>query len=344
MEFLRRFFEDQLELRLNNEGNAVIGNTVFSPIVILRSDYAAYEEEFSTWLDDWLPVQNDNLEQILGVHTNRKRFTDLCSALKNGHLIPLVGSGMSVPSGFPEWSNFLRAVRLHSSMNEKDLEDLLAKWAFEEAADQLAMSMPGRLFDERIEHDLRVDNSTQISGAVLFLPEIFDTLVLTTNLDDLLETMYQQGGRRFSHILAGRAIGEYRKVKASSERVLLKFHGDCRSRDGRVLGKREYDAAYADSLPLRDELTTIFRTQSILCIGCSLYPDRTVGLLADVAKIDPGMPRHYTFLKYPNDSGVLRQREHFLTDRDIFPIWYPGDHDESIQALFIGMMQHLGRM
>ncbi len=345
MDFLHRVFEDELELQPDGSGNVVIGDTVFTPVAILLADPEAYEEEFSKWMSDrWLPEQDERLERILGIHANRKRFADLCATLKNGQLIPLVGSGMSIPTGLPPWTGFLRTIRPHSSLPEKDLEELLARWEYEDAAERLAAAMPGRLFDERIEHDLRIDAPGSICGAVCFLPELFDKLVLTTNLDDLLERMYELRKRKFSHVLVGQGIGGYRKAKATSERVLLKFHGDCRSRDGRVLGKTEYEKAYCSGSPIREELTTIYRNHSILCLGCSLGPDRTVGLLAEVANIDPGMPKHYTFLQYPKDADVLREREHFLTERDVFPIWYPDDHDESIQALFFGMMQHLGRL
>lgn len=345
MDFLRSIFEEQLELQRDDNGNAVIGETTFSPVAILRADADAYEDEFSKWMSErWLPEQNEVLERTLEIHANKKRFKDLCATLENGELIPLVGSGMSVPSGLPPWSEFLRSIRHHSSMPEEKLEELLSQWAFEEAAEQVAATMPTRLFDERIEHDLRIEDTGDICGPVMFLPEIFDKLVLTTNLDDLLERMYERRRKRFSHILAGQKIGEYRKVKATSERVLLKFHGDCRARDGRVLGKTEYDEAYANGSPVREELTTIYRTHSLLCLGCSLNPDRTVGLLAEVAEMDPGMPRHYAFLQQPGDSDDLRQQEHFLTERDVFPIWYRGDHDESIQSLFVGMLRHLGRL
>lgn len=345
MKILKNFFEEQLELRIDKDGNAVIGDTVFSPVAILKADGAAYEDQFSKWISErWLPEQNEILEQILSTHANRKRFTDLCATLKNGQLIPLVGSGMSVSSGLKPWSGFLRTIRLHSSMPEALLEELLSRWAFEEAAEQLAAAMPARLFDERIEHDLRVDDPEEICGAVLFLPELFDKLILTTNLDDLLEQMYRVRGRPFSHVLAGDEIGEYRKVKAMSERILLKFHGDCRKREGRVLGSAEYDKAYGAGSPLRDELSTIYTIHSLLYIGCSLNPDRTVSLLAEVAKHDAGMPKHYAFLQHPRGGKLLIGREHFLAERDIFPIWYPGDHDESIQALFVGMLQHLDKI
>jgi len=344
MDFLRGIFEKQIELHKDDDGNAVIGNTVFSPVEILRADEIAYKDEFSNWLSErGLPEQNEILEQTLNVRANQKRFDDLCMTLKNGQLVPFIGSGMSIPTGFKSWPDFLRGVRCYSSVNEIELEKLLSQWAYEEAAEQLAATMPDRLFDERTEHELRVDDPEDICGAVIFLPEIFDKLVLTTNLDDLLERMYELRGKRFSHILAGQSISEYRKVKATSERVLLKLHGDCRTRDGRVLGKTEYDIAYANDSLVRRELTTIYRTQSLLFLGCSLNPDRTIELLAMVAKMDPGMPRHYAFLQHPNDNKCLLQREHFLIERDIFPIWYPGNHDEFIQALFVGMLQHLGR-
>lgn len=345
MDFLRAVFEDELELQIDDNGNIVIGDAIFTPVDILRTDSAAYDEEFAKWMSDrWLPEQNERIERILCVHANRKRFADLCTILKNSQLIPLVGSGMSIPTGLSAWPEFLRVIRKHSTMPESDLEVLLANCNYEEAAECLSTAMPDRLFDERIEHDLRIDDPEVICGAVKFLPELFDKLVLTTNLDDLLEKLYDTRKLRFSHVLAGNSISDYRKVKGTSERLLLKFHGDCRSRNGRVLGKTEYDKAYCTESPIRDELTAIYRNHSVLCLGCSLGPDRTVGLLADTADIDPNMPKHYAFLQLPNDANVLQEREHFLTKRDIFPIWYPDDHDESYQALFVGMLQHMGRL
>lgn len=353
MDFLRPIFDSEItfardkdgHVHLDDDGNVRIGETPFSPVDVLKSDFTAYEEVFETWINNqWLPKQKASLEEIMKVHANRKRFIDLCVTFKNGELVPLVGSGMSVPTGLSSWSGFLRIIQQHSSMSQTDLEGLLLRREYEEAAERLAAAMPGRLFDERIEHDLRIDDPDAICGSVIFLPELFNKLVLTTNLDDLLERMYEKRNLRFSHVFAGREIGEYRRAKANSERVLLKFHGDCRSRTGRILGKAEYDKAYCHGSPIREELTTIYRTHSILCLGCSLGPDRTVALLAEVAKIDDGMPKHYAFLQYPKDPDVLRAREHFLTERDVFPIWYPDDHDESIQALFVGMMQYIGRL
>jgi hypothetical protein len=159
MDFLRAIFEDQLEIRRDKKGNAIIGDTVFTPVAILKADSAAYEYEYSNWHDEiWQPEQNELLEQILNIRGNKKRFDDLCVALKNGHVIPLVGSGMSVPSGLQTWSEFLRSIRWHSKMNVEDLEKLLANSEFEEAVEQVEQTMSPRLFDEQIEHSLRIDD------------------------------------------------------------------------------------------------------------------------------------------------------------------------------------------
>jgi len=274
---------------------------------------------------------------------NEQRFHDLCNALENEQVIPFIGSGMSVPSGLPSWPEFLRLLRCHSRMTEDDLETLLKDSFFEEAVEQIEQSMPARLFNERIEHDLQVDISKSINGAIRFLPELFDKLILTTNLDELLERLYLERNKCFQHVLAGDGIGDYRMLKATSRHVLLKLHGNSKKSEGRILSKAENDRAYLSRSVVRDELELIYKTNSLLCLGCSLGPDRIMSVLAEVAKIDKRMPRHYAFLHMPDDGSLLI-REHFLAESGIFPIWYKGDHDECIQSLFVGMLQHLGKL
>lgn len=298
----------------NNEDNCV-----------LNSDYCYIDPEV-------------RLSRILEISSNRNRFKDVCVAFKNGRLIPLVGSGMSAASGLKTWSDFLRSICHQSTMNKADLENLLSRSCFEEAVEYLSKTMPDKLFDEQIEHELRIDNPNNIKGPISFLPKLFEKDIMTTNLDDLLEVLYATNNCRFDNVLSGTEVGDYRRVKGMAGRVLLKFHGDCRRRNGRVLSKSEYEQAYGDESPVKEELSLIYLTNSLLCLGCSLGPDRTVTLIEEVVKSKRTIPRHYAFLQLPERENVLREREHFLTERGIFPIWYPNDnHDENIMALFLGM-------
>lgn len=249
---------------------------------------------------------------------------------------------MSAPSGLPTWSELLRGISTFTKINPKKLEALLHASAFEEAADMIARGTNPNLLNERIEHDLRIDDPDTIDGAIRLLPAIFPDLVITTNLDDLLERHYGRCGNGFEHVLAGRELARYRQLKTPKRRFLLKLHGDCRRADTRVLLKPEYDAAYAPGSVTREELALLYRTNNLLFMGCSLGADRTVGLVADVAQNDKHMPKHYAFLSLPNSDEERVDRENFLTARGIYPIWYDGTHDESIRALLAGLVSVAG--
>lgn len=346
MDFLYRLFDSQLEIELDADGNAAIAEAIFSAAEILQSDRTAYNDAYNAWLnEEYIPGQLMKLEAILSLHGNRERFSDLCRSIENCQVVPLVGSGMSVPSGLPTWSEFLRKIRPYSmTVSAADLDQLLANGKFEEAADCLASTITPRLFSERIDHGLRVQSVDKITGAVRFLPDIFKSVVLTTNLDNVLEKLYELNGQAFAHVLYGADIGKYRTVKGTKGSCLLKLHGDHHEVQGRVLRTAEYDAAYASGGIVCQELTLLYQTNSLLCLGASLYSDRTVSLIASVAARDDNMPKHYAFLSLPPDDGVRLAREAFLAERDIFPIWYNGSHDEDICALLVGILRFLKRL
>jgi hypothetical protein len=344
---LRPLFEQQIQFRLEDgilvEGNVFIGETEFLPVEILRDDEDAYHAEFNRWLGElWLPEQDETRARILELHGNGKRYADLQAAVRRGQVVPLVGSGMSVPTGLPTWSELLRRLREFTKVDPANLEDVMLAGAFEEAADLLASATNENLLNERIEHDLRVDDPAAIDGSVRILPAVFPDLVITTNLDDVLEQSYSQCGTAFTHVLAGMELARYRQLKTAKERFLLKLHGDCRRGETRVLLKSEYEAAYALGSVTREELVLLYRMNSLLFLGCSLRSDRTVRLVAEVAEADRGMPKHYALQALPESGEARVDRENFLTARGIYPIWYDGEHDEAIEALLAGLLDSDG--
>jgi hypothetical protein len=346
VKIIEAIFEESLQASVNAAGNVEFGNSdaEFTPVDILKSDPIAYRTEYRAWLNDvWLAGHRVRLARILSLHGNQKRYKDLCTSVEANNIVPMVGSGMSKASGLPMWQEFLHQLRDYSGVSADELYALLEAGKYEEAVDLHADRMGRPLFDERIEHGLRVEDSTTLSGPVRLLPEVFPNLALTTNLDDVLENVYEASGRRFVQLLAGRDIERYRQLHASGRTTLLKLHGDCRRDDGRVLCVAEYNQAYADGAPCREALALIYRTRPLLWLGCSLSLDRTVKLVGEVAVADSRIPRHFAFLQLPTDDAVRIERERELSQRYIFPIWYDGDHDESIETLLIGILDHLGR-
>lgn len=339
---LRSFFEEQIHFRLRNgtdvDGGVFIGSTEFLPVEVLRDDPDAFREEFDIWLAEvWKPEQQQRRDEILAMHGNKKRYADLRAAVGRQQVVPFVGSGMSVPSGLPTWSDLLRRISQFTQCDRAALERFLGSFLFEEAADVLASSTNPRLLAERVEHDLRVDDPTNVSGPIRLLPALFPNLVITTNLDDVLEHAYRLCEQPFAHILAGAGLAQYRSIKSNSLKFLLKLHGDCRQPAGRVLLSSEYDATYADGSLIREEITLLYQMNNLLFLGCSLGADRTVRLIEEVAASDPSMPKHYCFLPIPDSDATRIERENFLTQRGIYPIWYPLPHDDSNTALLDGL-------
>ncbi len=341
MGYLRRLFEEQLRFRLR-DGTDIddivrIGNSEFSPVEVLR-EFGAYEQELHSWThEDWRRQQSDYRAYQLDFFANYDRYLDLRAAVERQQVVPFVGSGMSVSSGLPTWSEFLVKLGSYASCDSATLKQLIASHSFEEAADLIASTSNPNLFAERVEHDLRVRNSTPIEGPVNFLPLLFGNLVITTNLDNVIERTYRENDKSFANILRGENISNYRGLKGPNERLLLKLHGDSQEREGRVLLSHEYEKAYAKGSRVRDELILIYRQYSLLFLGCSLGEDRTIGVIAEVADTDNFMPRHYALLARPNSDADRIGREKFLTQRGIYPIWYELPHDEAILALLEGL-------
>ena len=187
--FPRRWFDDQLKFRLRDgteADSAFLGASEVFPVDV-ATELDLYEQEFVNWRnEDWKPRQEELREELLSIFGNRNRYRDLVDAVKREQVIPLVGSGMSVTSGLPTWTEFLVETGEYAQCDLFELSQLVSCSAFEEAADLLASIMPQALFAERVEHNLRIDNANDIGGSVCLLPSLFPNLVVTTNLDNIL--------------------------------------------------------------------------------------------------------------------------------------------------------------
>lgn len=348
MKFLQQEFEESIIATVDKAGIVFIGETPFAPTVILQTDPEAYDEEFNRWKsEEWFPKKQEKLNEILRYGSNQDRFDNLLERIESERVVPFVGSGMSKPSGMPMWREFLERVQLDSKMTAQNLKELLDTGDYETAASALKAALPQRLFDEKLQNTFRARSFDQISGPIKVLPYLFGFTVITTNYDNIIEIIFAECDRSFSSIFFGKRIEDHVEFREKNERYLLKLHGDYLRPPTRVLFKEEYEECYRDESPFKAELSFIYQRYSLLFLGCSLYNDRTVSLLHEVANRDQNMPKHYAFLSLPDNEAKRIEREHFLTERGIFPIWYVAEnnnHDEPIEALLVGLLERLGRL
>jgi len=346
MKFLKQQFEEALEARIDSDGRVNVGRYSFEAVEILNLAGDAYETTFHDWLwEDWLPIRTDRLAELLTLKFNESRFGELRNAIGKGCVVPFVGSGMSVPSGLPTWTEFLKKLRkIQSALDCHAFRKMLSAGDFEGIASELFRGMPQQLFEERIEATFGISDVSLVTGPIHFLPLLFDSTIVTTNYDDLLEKLFAEHATTFQDILYGPRIAQYRRRGPAGTRRLLKLHGNYRDPETRVLTREEYDEFYRNGCPGREELSLLFRGHSLLFLGCSLKNDRTMSLLHETAMADRGMPRHYALLSMPRSPNGLRSREHFLTERSIFPIWYDGDHNEDIETFLVGVLEYLKKL
>lgn len=345
MDFLYPLFEASIEPFV--EGSVVqVGRFAYTGVDILNlAGQDAYKQAFGDWVwEEWVPSRRERANEILELDSNASRFNELKKIIANGGAIPFVGSGMSVPTGLPTWGQFLRdTCRRARGFNVADLEACLAVGDYEEAASRIYDGMPPQLFHECFESNFAIQATQAIEGAVRLLPFLFESMVITTNFDPILENVYKSVEKPFHEVLYGTAVGEFRRVSISASRCLLKLHGKHNVAHGRVLLKGEYDGFYNPGSVGREELSLIFRRGGLFFLGCSLSQDRTMLLLKEIADSDRDMPRHFALLRRPDDETFL-EKEHFLAERNIFPIWYNGDHSADIEALLVELMQDLGKL
>ena len=345
MDFLRPQFEASIEPFV--EGGVVqLGRFEYTGADILKlAGDDAYRQAFGDWKwEDWVPTRRERTNEILQVDSNSSRFSELKEIIASGGAIPFVGSGMSAPSGLPTWGTFLRDIcRRTRGFNAADLEACLAVGDYEEAASRIFDGMPLQLFNESFESNFTLKPAQAIDGAVRLLPFLFESIVITTNFDPILENVYKSMDKAFQEILHGTAVSEFRRKHLNGTRCLLKLHGKHDVSQGRVLLKEEYDEFYQPESNGREELSLIFRRGGLFFLGCSLYQDRTMVLLKEIADADRNMPRHFALLSSPGEENIV-EREHFLTERNIFPIWYDGDHSTDVEALLVALMHDLDKL
>ncbi len=337
--FLKEMFNDYL----NASGDVEIAGSVFYKDEILNTmDTDAYEQAFLTWKEERKSSLLTKADVILDTFNTQSRFRTLIQIYNRGQILPFIGAGMSMSSGYAGWTGYLYKLRHETTITEEELKKLLDCGEYEKAAQILFENMPTNAFNEALENEYHSDNN--IHGTVQFLPKLFPNSIVTTNFDSVLKRCYDNENCSFSDVILGVDSEEISRLQASESKLLLKLHGKANSARKRVLTETEYDEHYSDSDILKKSIEVI-TSNTLLFLGCSLSVDRTIKTMIEIAE-EKGLeniPRHYALIGLYDEDEKLTKRDE-LAKANIHPIWYDGndDHDECIEALLLKLSE--GRM
>lgn len=273
---------------------------------------------------------------------NLPRFEELQRSCQRGFVIPFVGAGMSKSAGCPEWREYLLKLCADANLNGDAMRLRLEENSdYEGVMNDLVTALGENRFNLDFERDFKTPDD--IAGAVTLLPKLFDSSVVTTNFDRVLEKVYEGAAKSFVEKVTGLGqAGAFFRAVPAGERYLLKLHGNLDNSTGRVLNKAEYGTAYGNDgnihfeFPLPKLLKRLFTSYSFLFLGCSLSADRTIQTFMRVAQLEgqDSLPHHYALLACPTDAAKKAAIDQRLADAHITPLWYPdGEHQHVEQIL-----------
>jgi hypothetical protein len=252
-------------------------------------------------------------------------------------VVPFLGAGISTAFGLKDWKGLL------SSASPPHLapavKALLDEGKYEEAAETLLREFGADGFQNMVAAlagDSNIERFDFRTGIVSLLPLLATGPVVTTNFDRVLERAFEANGTPFESIISGPRPDLIVDALHGNRRVLVKLHGDWQDRVGRTFTQSDYDANYGESQPekKRELLDAaerlIFSCRSLLFLGASLGPDRTVKLLQQIHSQYAGI-RHFAIMKVPTTQGKLNAKEQQLRKCGVLPLWYHAEtRDEHI--------------
>lgn len=343
MKHLKPMFVDALAQEQNlyvDKGRVHIRNKHWAPDEILEGllDPDAYNDLFLEWVQERKEELIESAKTILDEYGLQDRFGKLKEVYARGAVVPFVGAGLSVSSGYPGWTAFLKQHIRETQISPDEFDQILRAGQYEEAAQKLVEAL-GPAFNEAVENAF--GRTRDISGCVQLLPHVFDSCVITTNFDDVTKRCYEAAGKPFSEELSGEHSRELPRKLAEGKRILLKLHGTSTSPRGRILTAAEYQKHYGDGEELQKAIEAIC-SKTLLFVGCSLTVDRTLTAMKAFVQANghDNIARHYAFLPAPGNDADKNARRDALIECNVYPIWYPaGAHDDSIEALLLALME-----
>lgn len=267
--------------------------------------------------------------------TGEKNVKIYIEDLSKFSFVPFIGSGMSVPFGYPTWSSFLtKIINDFFEPCERDrFTDLLKKEKFLELADMFNSILGDGVVEEQVRNEF---GSIDIKGVekdrnyLSFLKNksSIKTFV-TTNFDPVIEKNIGAPSEKIylpSNLLHCSDIVD--KIRRE-ESCIIKLHGTADRPDSIILTGKTFEAMYKqENTALRELIDYLWNKSVLLFLGCGLKNDYLVEhlkVLASTKKTN----WHYAILPYPNEADIIKRRRELATLK-IRPIWYEKGKYEQI--------------
>ena len=256
-------------------------------------------------------------------HANRLAFKGLTKLLKSRRAIALIGAGVSAHAKYPTWSELLakfeKRISARRNWEEGEREFVEREGDRLWRAEEYRARLPDKDFDSIVRQTFVAPKKVAVDAFCRALMKLPFLHVLTTNYDDLLETLH----RRLRQSQPFEALGWEESDKltkfitslgdAKVKRHYVHLHGRLlapKKRGGTrpdstmqiVLTETDYVRRYVTSEAARKKLFAIFATQRVVFIGFSVEDPELNQILREVKRL-PYFFDSVSFRLAPSSAG-----------------------------------------
>jgi hypothetical protein len=262
--------------------------------------------------------------------------TQLVESLKKHRCILFVGSGLSVPAGFPDWPGLIKLLIKEAAGAYPEKADSLKSFATREKDPLLvaeyARSKLGKQPYNQLLQRIFGDSDCQPQPVHRFIAQTNYRAVITTNYDKLIETAITFERGQMPAVVTALYPATIGNVLFAGGFFVCKLHGDVYEPDTIILTSKDYDDLMWSYPHLRGFLQAIFLTYTLLFVGYSLRDSDFQLVLKELrSNFEGHTPVHYALLPSPHEFTA----EHLKDSMNIQVIPYdPKDeHQEAIEFL-----------
>ncbi len=240
--------------------------------------------------------------------------------LKENNLAIFAGAGMSMSSGYVNWSNLLNPLAEEIDLDVDKEDDLVSLAQYH--CNEFSRSGINQVLLDEFSRDLNITENHKI------LAKLPISTYWTTNYDKLIEKSLNKAGKTPD---VKYTINQLANTKPKRDAIVYKMHGDIDHPSKAIITKDDYEKYHLDMKPFLTNLAGDLCSKTFLFIGFSFSDPNLDYILSRVrARYGENQRRHYCFLrKLKKDEGEeqadyeyrKRKQELFINDLERFNIY-----------------------
>ncbi len=215
-------------------------------------------------------------------------INDFVKDLNEGTASVFAGAGLSIPTGFVNWSELLDEIAQDLGLDINNEQDLVSLAQYHVNENQTRSKLNRKILEEFTEETTESENHRIIARLPL-------SSIWTTNYDQLLERSLQTENKvvdikyRNNQLLT---------TKPKRDIVVFKMHGDVNHPDEAIITKEQYEQYHSTHEPFINALAGELTTKTFLFLGFSFTDPNLDYVLSRLNyRFNKQKRQHYCFVK-----------------------------------------------